>query len=308
MMWQRVVGRTAIVGLLFMVGLTGCGGPPATKPIIRPTKVFVATKTPTYPIKFKTYADVGKSVDYRERQEQKEVLRIRLPDGKMDSKERALINETVYIETVLEMGESKPKKFKRFYTLARTTLNEQTRTEDYEGRIVIFELKGDQYEVRAEGTGKPLSEEDAKRLALRVRKPEQTEVFLPKEPVKVGESWPIDIEKLAKFQGQELDLPNSTGKATLLKVTDAAGGQLNGVIELNITFAVRSMLGRTYDPPAKFELKGTLETSVGGASTAGAFELHGEMTGKGTLQRDGQKLTEEKSMMIGSSETRSTER
>src|SRR5205085_2455610 len=103
---------------------------------------------------------------------------------------------------------------------------------------ILFDLIKDKYDVTV--VGEPmLSENDLASLAKKVGKQDAVEAYLPRDPVKVGQSWPIDIQKVAKLYaegGATLDTANSSGTAKLVKVYDNNGKQF-GVIDLTMTLA-----------------------------------------------------------------------
>src|SRR5262249_25319320 len=151
----------------------------------------------------------------------------------------------------LVAGEQRPKEVRRTYARAVDIVNDKVQSLPYQNRTVLFELVKDKYEVTAAGEPK-LPEADLAALAKKVGKQDAVMAYLPAEPVKVDQEWPIDIQKVAKLYGEVgtlLDIANSSGTAKLVKVYQSKG-QYFGVIDLKMALAVRSMLNNQFNPPA----------------------------------------------------------
>lgn len=148
-----------------------------------------------------------------------------------------------YTEEILERpaGAKKSTKIKRVYETAQKTKEGKKETLPYQGKTVVIEKKGDTYVFTVDG--KKLPKDDAEDLDKEFNKKDGEELdnedFLPKKAVKVGESWKIDVAKLAKSFGSEapfeLDADTSKASGKLLKAYKKDGKQF-GVIEVKIDF------------------------------------------------------------------------
>jgi hypothetical protein len=120
----------------------------------------------TYRIKVKPYPDAGKSLTVQTKSRQTVRLVTRHADGEVDKDKTEKLNvEEEFTYTVLEKGKKQPRRYKKAYTTA--TLN--GRKCAYQGRTVVFTLRGGKYTVKAEG--KPaLPPADLAELARRQRK------------------------------------------------------------------------------------------------------------------------------------------
>jgi hypothetical protein len=264
-----------------------------------------------YTIKLKHDPDVGKTVVIKKTDKQNGAFKVVDPDGKVlvDQKSND-VKEEKYSEAVLEKGDPDPKKLKRTYEKAVVTKGDKEAEQPFQGRTIIYELKDKKYEMTAEG--KPaLTEKD---LSPIEKKPgrEFENLVAPKDPVKVGGTWKIDIKEVAKaldkaFPADALDLAKSKAEGKLLKVYDKDGKKF-GVLEIKITLAVKEADKIKFDPPLMFEIQGTLDTAIDGSSTAGKMVMTAKIKGKGVLENNGMKFSVDMDMTFGGDEERSAEK
>jgi hypothetical protein len=143
-----------------------------------------------------------------------------------------------YEETVLEKpaGQATPVALRRAYQKAVVIWNDKSQTLPVEGKTVRITRKDDKYEYRLEGPG-DLTPEDKAELNFDFNK--RTFNFLdqdilPKEPVKVNESWSVDpkaiLEGVSKDERKLFDLDNAKLTAKLVRVYENNKSQF-GVVE-----------------------------------------------------------------------------
>jgi hypothetical protein len=250
-----------------------------------------------FTIKFKHSSDAGQSVTVKENSKETTAFTATDPNGKIvnQGKNTAVIDEA-YTETVLEKGDKKPRKFKRTYEKATRSDGSNKLTLPYEGRTIVFEMKGDKYTATAEGTPalpKELLDELVKRASG--NDSEVDDAILPQKPVKVGDKWAIEPKQvakaLAKEGGLDIDIDKSKGDVTLTKAYTKDGAQF-GVLEVSMKLAVKKVGDLTFDPPGTMELKATLDVTIDGTGTAGTETSTSKLQGKGTeMPPGGQKIT-----------------
>jgi hypothetical protein len=255
-----------------------------------------AARAQTYAIKLKSEAGAGKSVTVRESHRSAGAVKVLDAGGKVLREQKPNeVGEEVFTETVREAGDRRPKKYKRVYEKAVRGEAGKPRPRSYQGRTVLFELRDGRYAVRAEGTP-ALAPADLKDLTAKANDQLTSgpdELFQPKKPVAVGDGWGVDKKLLPELaRGDELDLDRSDGRARLVKVY-ARDGKRFGVIEIDLKLAVKTMQGLKCDPPARFEIKGSIDAAIDGSSTASAMSMTFTTAGKARVEQGGMKFTME---------------
>jgi hypothetical protein len=197
----------------------------------------------------------------------------------------------VYIDEVIERpaGANKPTKLKRTYETAEVTKNGQSEDVGLAGKTVLIEKKGDKYTFSADG--KDLTGKGAELLGKEFNKPDTPEeVFLPKGPVKVGDTWKLEVAEVTKelaAEGITIDAAKSTATGKLTKLYKKDASQF-GVFEVKMDLAVTKVSGGGMEIPLKagklnIELvfDGCLDGSqdTGNAKTIMKGELMGDVMG-----------------------------
>jgi len=183
----------------------------------------------------------------------------------------------VFTEEILEKkdGDKKAAKLTRTYTTAEKTEKGETNKAAYAGETVLIEKKGDKYEFSVKG--KALKEDEAPDLYKSFNKSEdepQNEDFLPKDAVKVGDSWKVaadKTEKMFKALGDDkmkVDVKKSAVSGKLLKAYMKDGAQF-GTLELTIdVFVTEIDLGGQFAATkagSKMSIKAIIDTCIDGS-------------------------------------------
>jgi hypothetical protein len=214
--------------------------------------VGLAPAEDTYTIKFKKSAkgDITR-IEGQEEGENKIVLTLagkEVPNQPPQGKEG---KAETFVETILERPDQSDRatSLKRRYEKARFTKEGKEQTRGYEGKVVLIEMKGDKYVFQIEG-GKEVTGTDAEALDKEFNKkdgPSESEmekILMPGKPVKVGETWKIDAEKLLKTMAKEGgfggDNPKASGK--LLEVYEK-GGHRFGKMDIEMTSPITTFAG-----------------------------------------------------------------
>lgn len=143
--------------------------------------------------------------------------------GKSQSKEDVKTRSMVYIDEILENADKgdTATKIKRTYEKAVVGKDGQDDKMPIEGRTVLIEKKGDKYTFTVDGAA--LTGESLNLLNVDFNKPDgklSQDFFLPKKPVKPGETWKIDaagIIKSLSASGFAMDESKTTATSTLKK-------------------------------------------------------------------------------------------
>lgn len=212
--------------------------------------------------------------------------------GKDMEKKETKSKSLVYIDEVLAVSPDakKPTKLTRAYEKARLSADGKSTTLTVEGKTVLIEKKGDNYSYSVDG--KPVDGEVGRMLDTEFAKPDKDDardVMFPKKPIKPGESWKIDTEKLVKGLGSDalkLDAAKIEANGKLIKVYKEGDTQF-GVLEIKVTAPI-SDLGTKAEVKVK---EGSMSVTMSGdgcidgtspkgkSTTVMSFKIVGEGAG-----------------------------
>ncbi len=247
----------------------------------------------TYAIKFKTYADEGKSFTVRNTSKDFGSMKF-IADGKVIDENKPKTQETVYTETVLQRGTGtgKPAKYVRVYEKASETEDGKTKVFSYRGRTVVFERKDNAYRVGVVGTP-DLDPDDLEKLIKDANQTPNSDrdldaALLPTKPVAVGETWKLDIAKLALvYEDYEIDIAASRAEAKLVKIYKKGSSQC-GQIEYTLAIAATSIKNfLKFQPPIRSKFHVTIERAIDGSSCESKAILRESHLGKGVIDGNG---------------------
>ncbi len=143
----------------------------------------------------------------------------------------------------VEDGAAKPSKVERTYTKAEIGLmGEKKSLANLEGKTVLIEKKGAKYEFSMDG--KPLDNESTEFVGQDFSEKKDDDTFgmlLPKEAIKDGGTWKVDLEKVAKVfgEGMGIDLAKSTGTGKLVK-SYKKGNATFGELDIKLDLAIKT--------------------------------------------------------------------
>jgi hypothetical protein len=208
--------------------------------------------------------------------------------GKDQTMEEKSVSKFVYTEEVVSKpaGARRPTKLRRTYEAAEETKNGEKKDLDLAGKTVVVEKTGDGYTITVDGKEPTGPAADVLKKEFAKEKQVADEDMLPKEPVKVGGTWKIDLGPLAKDAAGELefDLAKSTGTGKLVKVYDK-GGRKFGVMEITLDLALTKAgpAGQQLDLKAgsKMTMTGTVDACIDGSrnESAGKMTVRGHLAG-----------------------------
>lgn len=141
-----------------------------------------------------------------------------------------------------------------------------------------------------EADGAPVPDEEAALLREAMpggrtdEGPSGKAIFAPKNPVKAGESWPVDMEKLGKSFGEgKLTHDPAASKGTMtLKSVRIQDGAVFGAIEGDILVSVTAMGPLPLETPLPLRLAPVIDACIDGKTADATLTMKGTM--KGTTQ------------------------
>jgi hypothetical protein len=209
-------------------------------------------------------------------------------NGKDMTNSQSVETKFGYTDVIVEKpaGAKRATKVKRTYEAAEITGGPKGADLGLAGKTVMIEKGAAGYTYTIDG--KPVSGPAAELLGKEFGKDKEIndEDLLSKDPVKVGGTWKIDVEKLAKDIGDDLTIDPAKSSATgkLLKVYDK-GGHKYGQVEVTLELAVTKMnLGPTpveLKAGSKATITATLDMCIDGSkiATSGTMKTIGTFEG-----------------------------
>jgi hypothetical protein len=204
--------------------------------------------------------------------------------GKRDEKVERSSKLTVYVSETLAVkdGEKKAVKIRRVYEKVEEVKDGKTTKLPLDGKTVVIEKKGDKYTFTYDD-GKSVDGKPLETLDKEFNKPDEDdeiENFIPRRPLKVGETWTMDKEKLVRAMTKEKD-PFEIDKKKVIgtgKLADAYtfGGHQYGVFDLMVEFPLTAMTGAEkipLKPGSKLAIHITGDGNADGAEPDGAATM-----------------------------------
>lgn len=170
-------------------------------------------------------------------------------EDKTDEKIEKRTKLVVYVSETLAVkaGEKKPVKLKRTYEKAEESKDGDTAKLPLDGKAVIVEKKGDKYTFTYADDGKALDGKPREELDREFNKKDQDDIddFIPKRPLKPGETWKVDTDKLLKILVKDTFGADSKAATGTGKLAEAYtfGGRPYGVYDLSVEFPVTELKG-----------------------------------------------------------------
>ncbi len=241
----------------------------------------------TYTIKLKLHPAVGQTVKRVNVSKDTGFMKVFDNDGKLLNETRREGKETTDRTTIVAANAAGvPTVFTRIYDKAIESENGRKRELTHQGRPLRYEVQKDG-KTRVGLAGPDLDPKDAETLVEKANDPSEEEAILKQltrdKPVAVGDSWQLDPKPVvAAMSGMKADLAKSTITAKLLKVENR-GGHPIGTFEIDIRWVVIGLskgLDATFDPPAPYTMKGTLELVIDGSSVESVARFKASLKGE----------------------------
>jgi hypothetical protein len=220
--------------------------------------------------------------------EQTTTRSIFINDDKREEKTEKQTRVVIYVAETLEVkaGEKKAIKGKRVYEKAEEVKNGKLTQLPLHGKTVIIEKKDDKYTFTY-ADGKAVEGKARETLDKEYNKKDEDDYddFIPKRPLKPGESWKMDTEKLLKAFTKEadsfvVDKKTASGSGKLLE-SYSFGGRKYGVYDIRIEFPLTELGG-----PNKVALKpgSKMAIQMFGDGNVDGTEPDGMLTTRMTLR------------------------
>jgi hypothetical protein len=192
---------------------------------------------------------------------------------------RSLVYQASFRERVLQRraGERKPTKLRRAYDKAVAIQDGKEEPLPYQGKTLTIE-KNKSYTFKPDG-GEALTGPAALWLEREFNRGEvfdPQQLLLPKQPVRLNETWQLDLAGLARdletATGMQIDGKTSTGTGQLTRVYQKEGRTF-GVLTLKMELPIRSVgQGKEairMNPGSRVVMEATLDVCIDGTSVAG---------------------------------------
>lgn len=265
-----------------------------------------------YDLKLKWNASEGQKYQKSSTETEKMALKIVVNDEvvqEQDGEKTTVFEMTV---EVLAAKDGEPTKTRVAFGDAYQDAGEETKKFGFAGKTVVAAEGEEGWTYTYEDGGK-VSEEDAaglkKALNHEKKKGEKsaTEVFAPKQPVKVGDRWEPNLEDaVAAFSSDEtgFDVEKSSATFTLLSAEERDGKPW-GKIEGKVKLAATTMGPATLAEPLILEMTLTFDTVLDGSLPDGEMSATMQVKGKRDAEMpNGQALVMDIDMSMKGKETR----
>lgn len=243
----------------------------------------------TYDLKLDFKVQKGQKFDISETEKQTAITIVTAGGTPVHEEEKEDASTFEARETILEVRDGKRAKVSWEFKKARRLVEGEEQAYGFEGKTVVATIPEDgERTFELEGGGE-LSEEDLEGLKKsfssdpkkgKERKSPE-EIFAPKKPVKVGESWTPDMAEIAKSFGEGLsvDVEKSTGTFSLKSVETRDGVEM-GLIVGKLEFVVDKFGPVELETPLKMAMDLEVLTSLDKGMPQGDMQM--KMTMKGT--------------------------
>jgi hypothetical protein len=234
--------------------------------VLLPLVAFRA-EAQSFTLKKKDFPSAGKSVEVIDTETTRSSVTITLNGNAVFNEKKVEVVVKQFTEKVQEAGDKKPNKYTWAFSKATKGKDGEQADLSYAGKTLVFERQGDKYKVTAEGDG--IDPKDLDTFTKNANRPDQSAELLPKKAVKVGDTWTIDNKAALSFLGEAedaVDLTKAKAQGKLVKAYKK-GSEQRGVIELDITAAMKKFGPVTLDTPIDMKIKATFDATIDGSST-----------------------------------------
>jgi hypothetical protein len=208
---------------------------------------------------------------------------------KKDDTKNAEVQE--FKETTLKRETGKPPvKLEREYI----KMQDKGKTSPLEGKTIIAEKVGAKYtftDKKGQAVAGAVKDALTKEFSDKSESGKFERMVLPKAPVKVGDTWKLELAEILKEFGtkgdMEFDTAKATGKGTLTKAYKKDGKQF-GVMSMKIDAPLKSM-GKGQlkfaENEGKLSLDLSMDVCIDGTASEGTMTMKMALTGTATLEQ-----------------------
>ncbi len=195
----------------------------------------------------------------------------------------------LYTEVPIHVKEDKATESRLSFSKATRRREGTETTLGFEGRTVAVNVDAEGRHTFTYEGGEAIAPEDLEVLSAlpdysdkKPGEPSGEEIFAPKTPVALGESWAPDIELMARAFGggsMAIDLSQSSATATLKSVSTRDGVDF-GQVELSIDLYVTKFGPVQLDKPVLMRMSAHIDACIDGQQPDGVMTMMGEVQGE----------------------------
>jgi hypothetical protein len=201
------------------------------------------------------------------------------------------------VEEVLKAGEDGSAELRWTFSKAEHLEEGKMVKYAFHSKPVRVTVKADKSREFKYDDGKAVDEEDLAGLKeafdgseQNSGKPKAEDVFAPKKPVKVGESWSPAVKDVAVMLGPELADsvdPVKSKTSFTLKSVESRGGAEFGKIEGGFELVLTQMGPMKLDTPMTMKMTVTMDVCIDGKLPDGVMKMTGQMKGLSSVTAEG---------------------
>jgi hypothetical protein len=195
----------------------------------------------------------------------------------------------LYTEVAIRVKEDKATESRLSFSKATRRRDDRETTLGFEGKTVVVKVDAEGRHTFTYEDGEAIAPEDLEVLSKlpdysdkKPGEPSGEEIFAPKTPVALGESWTPDIELMAQAFGGgavAIDPGQSSATATLKSVTTRDGVDF-GQIELSMDLYLTKFGPMQLDKPVLMKMSAHIDACIDGQQPDGAMTMTGESEGE----------------------------
>ena len=136
--------------------------------------------------------------------------------------------------------------------------------------------------------------------------PSSAELFLPQEPVAIGQSWSVELDGLIEamqFEPEGIDREASTARGMLQAVEEREGIEY-GTLSIRIELAMTGVRGVALEDGARLTVEGTMTGAIDGSAPFGEMDVRMRFVGTSKTVEGGEEILLEFRIDGDESETR----
>lgn len=249
-----------------------------------------------YDLRLQTKHVAGWSIDSMTKQDMNMTMTLRIGEQKLHEEKTQNSGDFKAVRKILEVKDGDPTREEQAYERATAMVKGKETVYGFQGKTVVCTLAGEKstftYPDGAALTGADLAgirevfqNEDAPGAPSRA-----DEMFVPKKPVKVGESWSPNIggilTEFMQLEPDAADLEKSKAMFTLKSVEKRDGAEFGKIVgTMDIHLSMMGPMKFTAGLPLKIQVD--LDVCIDGTRPDGVAKMSMTLKGKTTAEVPG---------------------